>query len=594
MLLSSRWRHAFLAGWCLLAVFFVDTAAAAAVSAPENFAQMLKQADDVKTSDHAEFTVLLQRLGDDVVKLSPEQRLYLRYLRAWQSGYLGDYEAATPQLKAVIAESSDATLRFRAGITVVNMLAIGSHYEDAYTSLSQLLDQLPRVTDKDARMQGLGVASDLYNQGGQYDLALSYANQVLKENSTSGSACKGGYLKVEALSRSGKLRTLGDRFQGEIDACIKAGEPVFANLIRTYVATFDIQHGRSSAAIGLLQKYNADAQHTRYLRLISQFDALLAQAYWKEGNLTLAKQFAFDAVHSSIPNEYTEPLVTAYEVLYRVAQKEGDMGAALAYHERYMGADKAFLNEVSAKALAFQTVKQQVLAKKLQIDTLNKQNQILHLQQALGKKAAETSRLYFIVLLLIVAFMALWAYRVKRSQLRFMKLSRRDGLTGIFNRQHFVSTTEQSLQSCKKSSRDVCFILMDLDNFKAVNDTHGHVVGDHVLKRAVEACKGNLRPNDILGRLGGEEFGILLPGCTREQGFARAELIRLAIAAIPGSEEDCTIAISASLGVAAASRSGYALRQLLVDADAALYRAKNAGRNRVVLADDTDQCLVAS
>ncbi len=99
-----------------------------------------------------------------------------------------------------------------------------------------------------------------------------------------------------------------------------------------------------------------------------------------------------------------------------------------------------------------------MLAKKLQIDTLNKQNQILTLQQELNKKAVEASRLYIVLLLLVLASIALWAYRVKRSQLRFMKLARRDGLTGIFNRQHFVNEAERQLQYCRNSARDACVV----------------------------------------------------------------------------------------------------------------------------------------
>src|SRR3546814_19020108 len=88
-----------------------------------------------------------------------------------------------------------------------------------------------------------------------------------------------------------------------------------------------------------------------------------------------------------------------------------------------------------------------------------------------------------------------------------MKLARRDGLTGIFNRQHFVSSAELQLQYCRKSARQACLVLIDLDHFKVVNDTHGHAVGDRVLKRAVAACQAHLSSTDLFGRLGGAEIG---------------------------------------------------------------------------------------
>ena len=581
----------FSTGRALLVVLLMGTAIAA-VPVPSDPELLLDQADSIKTSDHAKFVLIMERLGDSTTKLSPEQQLYLRYLNAWQSAYRGDYDTAIPMLNAVIEKSTDVTLRFRAGATVVNMLGIGFRYEEAFARLSQLLDQLPQVTDKAARAQGLSVAAQLYIKAGQYDLASGYADQLIKESLTADSVCRGKYLKLEALFRSDKLDAPSNQFQDGIDAC---GESLFANGIRYFVANLEIQQGRPVDAIKLLQKNYAAVQRTHYPPLISEFDASLAQAYWKEGELTLSQQFALDAVNSSVKNEYTEPLTIAYKVLYLIAQKQGDMGAALAYHERYMGADKGYLSDVSAKALAYQIVSQQVLAKKLQIDTLNKQNQILELQQALGKKAAETSRLYIFVLLMVLASIALWTYKLKRSQLSFMKLARRDGLTGIFNRQHFVASAEQQLQYCQKSGRVASLIVIDLDNFKTVNDTHGHAVGDHVLKRAVAACQAHLRSTDVFGRLGGEEFGILMPECGKDVIAGRSELIRLAIASVSDSEDTSGVAVSASFGVSTTVQSGYNLRQLLIHADKALYSAKREGRNRVVIFDDdTEQSIEAS
>jgi len=589
MFSSGSQRRACHAGWILLVVMLMGTAVAA-VPITGDPAQLLKQADSVKTSDHHEFVQLMKRLGAEVTTLSPQQRMRLRYLQAWEVSYQGDYEAATPLLNAVIAESTDATLRFRVGTTLVNMLSNGSHYEEAFAQISQLLDQLPQITEKDARIQALGVAATLYNDAGQYDLGLTYANQMLRENPGSDGGCKARVFQVQSLYESGKFAS-DEQSREAIDACSKASEFLYANGARLYVAGFDVQHGQSAEAIKLLQKHYAEVLHIGYPELISQFDSLLAQAYWNEGELTLAQQYALAAVDGGLKHEFTKSRTSAYELLYLISKKQGDVDAALTYHEKYMAADKGYLNEVSAKALAFQTVKQQVLAKKLQIDTLNKQNQILTLQQKLAKKATETSRLYIVLLVLLLASIALWTYKIKRSQLRFMKLARRDGLTGIYNRQHFVNEAELQLHYCRKSSREACLVLIDLDHFKVINDTHGHAVGDRVLRRAVEACKAHLRSTDIFGRLGGEEFGILLPECSLDQAIARAEQIRVAIATAAAGEDAPGVPISASFGVSSSVHSGYELRDLLMHADEALYRAKREGRNRVSANDSPEAFL---
>jgi len=572
-------------------VLQVGTAAATAVPATDDSAQLIRHADSVKMSDPAEFDVLVQRIDESATKLSSEQQLYLRYLKAWEGAYRGDYETAIPELNAVIAKSTDATLRFHAGITEVNLLTLGSRYEEAFARLSQLLDQLPQIADRDARRQGLAVAAQLYIEAGQFDLVEAYSDKLLAEDKGGRGICRSRFYKLEALYKSGKLRTVDQQFQDGIDACAKVDEVLYANGIRARIAQFDVQQSRPAAAITLLQKNYADVQHAHYANLLALFDAVLAQAYWKEGELALAQQFALNALNSGIKNEYTEPRTTAYQMLYLIAQKQGDTGTALAYHEKYMASDKGYLTEVSAKALAYQTVKQEVMAKRLQIDTLNKQNQILQLQQKLASKAVVTSRLYIILLLTVLASIALWTYRVKRSQLRFMTLARRDGLTGIFNRQHFVEEVELLLQYCKKSARHACIVLIDLDHFKVVNDTHGHAVGDRVLRSAVEACQAHLRSTDVFGRLGGEEFGILLPDCALDRGERRAEQIRAAIAAASSGEDSPGIPISASFGVAVTARSGYELRGLLIHADEALYRAKREGRNRVVVSEEVEEQL---
>ncbi len=580
MVTSSRLRRLSFAGGVVLLAMLMG-AVCVAEPVPNDPARTLKQADSLRTSDHPAFVLLLKQLERDSGTLSAPQHTYLRYLQAWELGYQGKYAAATPVLHSIVAESTDATLRFRAGSTLLNLLAIGSRYEEAFAQASELLSELPQITDKNARVQALGVAAMLYNDAGQYELGLTYANQMLHENPAGDGGCKGRIFRTESLYKSGNFATFNEEAQAAIDACIRASEFLYANGMRVNVANYAIQNGQPSAAVTLLQKHLAEVRNIGYPELTADFDASLAQAYWRKGDVTLAAKYAHAAVDDGVKDEFTKSLSTAYELLYLIGKKQGAPDVALAWHEKYMAADKGYLNAVSAKALAYQTVKQQVLAKKLQVETLAKQNKILELQQALAKKAMEASQLWIILLLSLLAFIGFATYRIKRSQLRFMRLARRDGLTGIFNRQHFVNEAERQLQYCEKSGRDACLVLLDLDHFKLVNDTHGHAVGDRVLKRAVEACQAHLRSTDLFGRLGGEEFGILLPECPLDQALARVDQMRASVASASPGDEIPNVAVSASFGVASVRDSGYVLRQLMGDADDALYRAKREGRNRV-------------
>jgi diguanylate cyclase (GGDEF)-like protein len=123
--------------------------------------------------------------------------------------------------------------------------------------------------------------------------------------------------------------------------------------------------------------------------------------------------------------------------------------------------------------------------------------------------------------------------------------------------------------------------MVDLDHFKAVNDTHGHAAGDNVLQEAARRIRSALRDYDFIGRYGGEEFLLLLPGCDAASARDVAERVRAGIAARPAQIGDVLLPLSASLGVAWTTSGTTGPNVLIQAADEALYRAKTLGRNRV-------------
>jgi diguanylate cyclase (GGDEF)-like protein len=546
--------------------------------------KLLLRADSIKTSDPPGFTTLLNSLDARSEELSPSQQERVRYLQAWRHAYDGEYDAAIAGFKATIGETRDITLKFRANASVINVLLLGSHYEEAFTQLTQLLVLLPEVTDGAAREQGLVVAAQLYNEVGQYELAISYSQKLIDENWHGRGICKGSDQKLRAEVFGGRLQVVGPEFPAAIEACTKLNELAYANLIRTYAAKVYLAHDQVNDAIRLLTEHYTEAGQTGFRPLASTYDSLLAQAYHKQGDLTQARQFALAALSSALPHEITQPLVMADRILYEIAKQQGHYQAALEYHEKYATADKGYLDVETDRQLAYQRVAHESVAARRQIESLHRENHVLQLEQALGAKAVENSRLYIMLLLTTIGFVALWAYRTKRLQLHFMSLSQVDGLTKISNRPHFIKQAHDVLESAARAGRPACIILCDLDHFKSINDKYGHAAGDLVLKRAVAECQNYLRPCDLFGRFGGEEFAFLLAGCGMEDARLRAEQLRLTIAAIAANGASGSN-ISASFGIAATGSSGYDLRQLLAHADSALYAAKRAGRDRVALYD---------
>lgn len=561
------------------------SSAAWAAAPPQDIDQQLAKADSERTANFPQFVEILQTLEQNSEHLSPQQRDYLRYLEAWKNAYEGDTDTAIVRLNSIADDAIDPGLRLRAGSTAVNVFELSKRYGEAFTRLSSLLALLPKVSDKAARQQLLMNAAQLYVESGQYPAALSYSQTVIDEDWDGRGFCKGSRVKLYALYQNSSLKSVTPAFQTAIDNCVKAGEIGNADIIRMTEALMDLDLNKVDDAIQILRDHYGEVKETRNPRLTVRFDEVLAEAYRRKGLPALARESALRAIAVPV-KEFDNQLFIPYRVLYEVAKSQGDFKAALEYHEQYFAVDTAYLEDLSARQLAYQKVNHENIANKLQLDALNKENHVLQLQRELSGKAMETSRLYIALLTMIVVFIGLWAYRTKRSQLHFQTLSQLDGLTGICNRPHFIAQAEKILEASRRSGEAQCIILFDLDHFKAINDRHGHATGDFVLKRTVSACRIHLEKGEIFGRFGGEEFAILLPGCGAEQGRERAEQLRMTIASITAYQGNSKATVSASFGIATTQTSGHGLGQLLAHADAALYAAKRSGRNCVLAHGD--------
>jgi diguanylate cyclase (GGDEF)-like protein len=164
---------------------------------------------------------------------------------------------------------------------------------------------------------------------------------------------------------------------------------------------------------------------------------------------------------------------------------------------------------------------------------------------------------------------------------RYKQASLTDPLTGIPNRRAFLESYEALLGRSNFEQRPSMLLLLDVDNFKLVNDTYGHHVGDQVLLGFSRVVASVLRPNNVFGRLGGEEFGCLIPHASLKEGLDIAERIRAKTEATLLKVAENRIGVTVSIGVAVSAGPDQAFTTLMLSADRALYRAKTNGRNRV-------------
>jgi diguanylate cyclase len=546
------------------------------------YALLLAEADRIRSADARRFEELLGALEARRAAASRRQQQHLEYLQAYRSMLYGhDVAGGIERAKRLFDQAEDPDLQFRAGSLVVNGYAVNRSFTEGLRFLNQTLAMRQQVRDGDIRHDGINVAAVLYGELGQHALSLQYAEETLADDPRPRARCFAGHLRAQAQYFLGQLPHDGAALAAVVEECSSLGEHVSANFTRAVQARLLAARGEPKAAIRLLEDHVGAVEALGYPRLIAEFRSLLAELTQQQGNQAAAERHALATVAHQKSVASTSALALAFRTLYEIAEARGEMAEALDYHRRYAEADKAWLNEVKTRELAYQIVRQETSQKNQQIELLNRQNEVLQLQQEVQEQSAQNARLLVALLVVMLATIAFWAYKTKRVQMSLRRMAETDALTGICNRHHFSRQSERTLQQCRRAGGEAALVMFDLDHFKSINDRFGHAVGDWVLKRVVEACAPACRQVDTFGRLGGEEFAILLAGCDLEGARRVADECRERLAAVDTGDSGHRFRVTASFGVTTTAVSGYDLTRLLSHADRVMYAAKHGGRDRV-------------
>jgi len=548
-----------------------------------NFDAKLSLADKIRSSDPQKFSELIIKLNRDKEELSIPQAQHLKYLNTYSLMFEGKLEKAIVLATEISHSDANNTLKYRAKLSLMNIYANMQNWSDGLTNLSSLLKDLPSIKNEDYYQLALVASSMFYNQLGQYQLALSYANQISDRPGQSRNHCLAKGFIVEALSKSHTLSLSDPIIKQAIDLCQENNEMLMVSFINSYIARVYIHNEQYIDAVNFLNSTLQLAIKTNFSRIIAEYYSLLANAHWHTRDVMKAQNFALKTLESKDQLSSKKAKILAHFVLYKVSKHNNNSKSALSYFEIYSELEKAHLEGEKAKHLAFQLAEHNAFEQESQIKLLSEQNNALAAEQALAKIQAANKKLVIVLLSIIILVLAILGTRLWRSHKRVKELAEFDPLTGILNRGHFTQLTQSALKYCQSAEQDLSVIMFDLDNFKKINDSFGHLCGDWALKQVTKACDKIGRKNDIFARLGGEEFCLVLPSCNIDVAIHRAEACRAAIEAIITEQTGCEFTITASFGVTDVKRSGYDLDKLLADSDMAAYASKHAGRNRVTL-----------
>ncbi|WP_397596806.1 diguanylate cyclase [Silanimonas sp.] len=586
----NRW-----AGLLLGIALFIGGALARADERPVDGIDSALQAEmdrlfALRTVDPQAFVAQTRSLDTMPPPANLGQREFLQFLQANRAAFEGRLAEAAERAKPLADAAGDPRLRLRAGAFVINMLAGTRDFEEGLRRLTLLLraHPMPDPALLDEQRVLWATAAVLYNELGQHAMSVEYADRALSAGPTPREAC--GMKTYKTMARlSLRDASLAEADFDAADAvCRAARETVFGQgFLSLSLARFLRDRGRSDEALRLLEDRIGQIESTRYPRLVAEAYALDAELLLAAGRIPEAERQAQQAIETSKDTPTSLPVAMAEKVLFEIHRQRGDSSAALRHLHRHVAANRALAEESLTKERAFRTVQHESLQREQQLALATERNRVLDLEATIAKAESRNAAALSAALLLTVAGLVFWGWRLWADAQRFRELAQTDPLTGLATRQHFAELAAAALERGRADGRPLALVAFDLDQFKAVNDRHGHRAGDAVLRTISAAVRAVPAPWPcIIGRIGGEEFAVLLDGATEAQAATYAEALRRAIASAEEVVEGGrAVTVTASFGLSGTHEAGHDLQSLLDLSDRALYRAKNGGRDRVAAVD---------
>ena len=542
----------------------------------------LQKLEDIRLTDFQGFSSGLHELAIEQPRFSNEETVYYTLLKGYESTLSGDYNHALKTIDPLVSSGDDSVFSFRARVLAVNLYILSRDYLKAFIMLGNINEQLDNINDEVAKTQAIANIAMLYNEIERYDISLFYTERFMQSSVAAKMACRVQVHRMLSLLRLEKTATFLNDVDGALADCQRSNEKIPELIIQHYKMQAIAEQGRYDDVITVFNANKTAVQQTGYPILIAGVWTEAAKSYLNSGMLNEAEQLAYQALKQIDHIDVSLAHVELYSLLAELEKRQGDYQTALAFFEQLAVLQKQYTNNKISQQLAYHQAEGELAIKNQRIALLDKDNEVLALQRDLYEQEARQNQLMVLVLAVILILASALAYRGMTGRRRFKKIAEYDQLTGVSNRYHFNNQAQIALEYCDKNAKPAALILFDLDHFKQINDAHGHAAGDWALQAVVKTCRNFMRNNDVFGRIGGEEFAVLLPGCQSDKAALLAEICRDAIASIDCSDSGFDFPLSASFGVSGSDTSGYSLKQLLADADNAMYQAKAAGRDTVI------------
>ena len=553
----------------------------------EMFRQKLERAIELNTTaPWRESQAILDELQPHLELATDEQLAEFGYLEARNRALSGDLTGAMQDVDALLEQNTSAPQRIRLHRLGANIAILARRFEKSFSYLREGLQFLDNA-EAQVPNEGLyGLASYAYAQVGELDRAQEFGNLALREAERIEDQRAIGYAKQQ-LAFVHKLAGNADEarrlYSAAVSNFLEVGDELSASVTESGLADLLRQAGEYTDAEALFDTALERVKSAGFrsgLAEVSLYYARLEMEHDRPDRVISLLAPVMDVLSEEQIWDY---LAEAHRMLGDIARERQQYPEAMEHYEARMAAREKHLDMERARQIAFLEVDFDLQHTQQQLELLREQARVQELETRTQKQQRNLRGVLYGLSALLFIVLVLLLVRATRERRRFQNLSQRDGLTALSNHTRFFELTERAYELCRKKGIPFTLVLADIDHFKQVNDRHGHLAGDEVLRRVGARLRESFGKQGIIGRIGGEEFGIAIPGHRPFNIEDALERLRESLREVRA--DDTPIVVTMSFGIAAPRPPDESLTELRERADEALYRAKRSGRNRVVYAD---------
>lgn len=458
-----------------------------------------------------------------------------------------------------------------------------NQYQEAFNYLFKALSIVPKISNEALQFNSYYAAANIFVELEAFDEALEYAlkaRDIALAMNDNPDQCYSKALIANIFLFQNSQHDHEERLKDAIDFCKGLNLTVVDAYLYKNLALNYFNHGQLEQSELAYNTALKKSSGSGYLPEILQMKLGLAKIYLSKGDLERAKASIDEVLldpslqEAGMNRKEATALLAKYYEMNKSYAEAYDALSLLAEIQ-----DKILTLQAN-KNLAYQKVKYAHLDQNAQIQILDHKNKLLELTHEVEEQSKRNFQLLSVIVIILLTGISLWLWRVRKQRERYQKLSQVDALTNTLNRRYALKLAHEVHHDSLINNTHYCVIIFDLDYFKTVNDKYGHAMGDWVLTKISQCVKEQMRSVDVFGRLGGEEFIVILPQCNSADAKKFIERCIVEFKEIEHAKLSSDFEITASFGVAAKT-NGESLEELIIEADNAMYKAKRNGRNQI-------------